>query len=195
MQVSEFGVRHWVKGLYDRCYYQELHLKGSLAMLIRGLQNLFVTRSYAFSTKMLERNSSLVFVPFRTLLFFLFYPFDPYVASREDWCYQLTEKFIRSSCSDDFIRSYCSNDYCEDLLQFIPLIQLIPFVNQLLIRGHLLQDGSEKGSECQPRGWRGSRTSSFTSSSAWGLESNYADYCSEHSVDDADDAANASYAS
>ena len=58
--------------VYDRCYYQELHLKGSLAMLIRGLQNLFVTRSYAFSTKMLERNSSLVFVPFRTLLFLLF---------------------------------------------------------------------------------------------------------------------------
>ena len=53
-------------------------------MLIRGLQNRFVTRSYAFSTKMLERNSSLVFVPFRTLLFLLFYPFDPYVASRED---------------------------------------------------------------------------------------------------------------
>ena len=41
-------------------------------MLIRGLQNLFVTRSYAFSTKMLERNSSLVFVPFRTLLFYYF---------------------------------------------------------------------------------------------------------------------------
>ena len=72
MQVSEFGVRHWVKRLYDRGYYQELHLKGSLAMLIRGLQNLFVTRSYAFSTKMLERNSSLVFVPVRTLLFLLF---------------------------------------------------------------------------------------------------------------------------
>ena len=41
-------------------------------MLIRGLQNLFVTRSYAFSTKMLERNSSLVFVPVRTLLFSYF---------------------------------------------------------------------------------------------------------------------------
>ena len=155
MQVSEFGVLHWVKWYYDRCSDRELHLKGSLAMLIWGLQNPFVTRSYAFSTKMLERSSYLVFVSIRTLLFFLF-TFVLYVASREDWCYHLTENFIRSSCSNDFIRyycsndfirHYCSNDYCKDLLQFIPLIQLIPSVNQLLIRGHLFQDGSEKGSQ------------------------------------------------
>ena len=146
MQVSEFGVLRWVMWFYDRCSDRELHLKGSLAMLIRGLQNPFVTRSISFQNKDVERSSYLVFVP-SVPCCFSYLPFVPYVASREDWCYHLTENFIRSSCSNDFIHSYCSNDSCEDYVAFNPLFQLIPSFNQLLIRGHLLQDGSEKGSQ------------------------------------------------
>ena len=86
-------------------------------MLIRGLQNPFVTRSYAFSTKMLERSSYLVFVPVCTLLFSYFY-FVSYVASREDCCYHLTENFIRSSCS---------NDSCEDYVAFQSVVSAYTF--------------------------------------------------------------------
>ena len=44
------------------CSDRELHLKGSLAMLIRGLQNPFVTRSMSFQHEDVERSFYLVFV-------------------------------------------------------------------------------------------------------------------------------------
>ena len=108
MHDMEFGVLHSVKWFYGRCSDRELHLKGSLAMLIRGLQNLFVTRSYAFSTKMLERNSSLVFVPFRTLLFTYFILLIPM------WLLVKTDVIILLRIS------------------FVPLVRMISFV--LIVR-------------------------------------------------------------
>ena len=117
MQVSEFGVLHWVKWFYGRCSDRELHLKGSLAMLIRGLQNPFVTRSISFQHKDVERSSYLVFVPSVPCFFFLF-TFCLPVASREDCCYHLTENFIRSSCS---------NDSCEDYVAFLSVVSAYTF--------------------------------------------------------------------
>ena len=53
------------------CSDRELHLKGSLAMLIRGLQNPFVTRSMSFQHENVERSFYLVFVLSAPCCFYL----------------------------------------------------------------------------------------------------------------------------
>ena len=53
------------------CSDRELHLKGSLAMLIRGLQNPFVTRSISFQHEYVERSFYLVFVLSAPCCFYL----------------------------------------------------------------------------------------------------------------------------
>ena len=53
------------------CSNRELHLKGSLAMLIRGLQNPFVTRTMSFQHEHVERSFYLVFVLSASCCFYL----------------------------------------------------------------------------------------------------------------------------
>ena len=81
------------------CSDRELHLKGSLAMLIRGLQNPFVTRSMSFQHEDVERNFYPVFVLSDPCSFYL--SFVLLVASRQ---VDVPAEFIRSIlCSDRYV--------------------------------------------------------------------------------------------
>ena len=66
------------------CSDRELHLKGSLAMLIRGLQNPFVTRSMSFQHEDVERSFYLVFV--LSALCFLLFTFCSPSGFSSSWC-------------------------------------------------------------------------------------------------------------
>ena len=120
------------------CSDRELHLKGSLAMLIRGLQNPFVTRSMSFQHEYVERSFYLVFVLSAPCCFFLFTLLSP------KWLLVKIVVIIKLRISFvPLVRMIL----VKTMLHSIRCFSLYILSIKLLIGGHLFQDGSEMGSQ------------------------------------------------
>ena len=91
-------------------------------MLIRGLQNPFVTRSISFQHKYVERSSYLVFVPSAPCCFFSIYLLSP------KWLLVKIVVIIKLRISFvPLVRMIL----VKTMLHFNPLFQLIPSFNQI----------------------------------------------------------------
>ena len=169
-----FGVQHRVKRFHWRCSNWELHLKWSLAMLIRGWKHPLLHVPWGIQHEHVARNFYRVFVPSVPCCFIL--SFVSQVASRQVCCtIKLWNSFVH------FVRMLL----WRLMLQFLAVDSAYLFAS-MANSCHHIQDGSQEGSQPQPRGWR--RASSFPSSSVWGMESDYAGNQSEHSDAHANDA-------
>ena len=88
------------------CSDRELHLKGSLAMLIRGLQNPFVTRSMSFQHEDVERSFYLVFVLSVPCSFFIYLLFSKWLLVKLMY---LRNSFVQFSVRMILWRSCCTS--------------------------------------------------------------------------------------
>ena len=133
MHDMEFGVLHWVKWVYGQCSDRELHLKGSLAMLIWGLQNPFVTRSISFQheyvgTKLLSCICSIC-----SLFLFIFILFSNWLL---DKLMYLRNSFVQFSIQMIFWRLCCNISilcFCFDSgirVASMSNVDSIPFPNR-----------------------------------------------------------------
>ena len=101
------------------CSDRELHLKGSLAMLIRGLQNPFVTRSMSFQHEDVERSFYLVFVLYDPCSFlFIFCSPSGFSTS---WCTYRIHSF-----------NPLFEWYCEDSVAYLSFVLVLILVFELL---------------------------------------------------------------